>query len=138
MSCDTAVKLKLLILANQITHENISGNKICDKYPKLFTGIGKLKNYKTKLHIENTVTPAAIPHRCITFHLRQKVETELTYLEDNIYDIIEKVEGPNSWFSPVATPPKSNNLQEVRICDDMRLANREQLNERETYHPHTS
>ena len=95
LSCDTAVKLKLLNLANQITHENISYDQICDKYPKLFTDI-------CKQHIDDSVKPAAIPHRLIPFHLRQKVEAELTYLKDN--DIIEKIDDSTPRVSPIVTP----------------------------------
>ena len=111
MSYDTAVKLKLLTLANQFTHENISNDQICNKCLKLFTGIGKLKNYKIKLHIHDTVTPDAIPHRRIPFHLQQKVEAELTDLEDN--NNIIGTEGFISWISPIVTPPRTNNPREV-------------------------
>ena len=102
-------------------HENISDDQMCNKYSKLFTSIGKLKDYIAKLHINDTVTPAAIPRWRISFQLRKKVEAELTYLKEN--GIIEKVEGPTPWTSPIVTSPKPNNPQEVRICTDMKLPN---------------
>ena len=123
LSYNTAVKLNLIKMTNQITqHDMIHNTNILDNYPKLFEGIGKLKNCKAKLHIDDTVTPAAIPNRRIPFHLRQKVETELAYLER--HDIVERVEGPTPWVSPIVTPPKPINPEEVRICVDMRLPNK--------------
>ena len=44
---------------------------------------------------------------------------ERKYLKDN--NIIEKVEGPTPWVSPIVTFPQSNNAQRVRICIEMRL-----------------
>ena len=36
-------------------------------------------------------------------------------------DIIEPVEGPTPWVSPVVVVPKQND--EIRLCVDMRRAN---------------
>ena len=47
------------------------------------------------------------------------METELERLER--LDIIEKVEGPTPWTSPIVVVPKSDG--EVRICVDMREPN---------------
>ena len=43
-------------------------------------------------------------------------------------DIIEKVEGPTPWVSPVLAVPKKNG--EIRLCLDMRQANRAVIRER--------
>ena len=94
---------------------------LCNRYAKCFEGIGKLKGYKAKLHIDDSVTPIAVPHRRIPFHVRTKVNNELQYLLDN--DIIEKVDGPTPWVSPIVTTPKPNNPDEIRICVDMCNAN---------------
>ena len=92
-----------------------------DSYPDLFEGIGKLKNTKVKLYIDESVKPVCQPHRRIPFHLRQKVEAELKRLED--LDIIEKVEGPTPWVSPIVAAPKPKNPEQIRICVDMRMPN---------------
>ena len=120
LSCDTAVKLCLRTLTNQSTYN--SHNDILNKYSKLFENIGKLKNYKAKLNIDDTVKPVAIPHRRIPFHIHQKVEIELKYLEEQ--DIIKKVNGSNPWVLPIITPPKPNNLEKIRMCIDMKFANK--------------
>ena len=59
-------------------------------------------------------------HRRIPFHVRKKVEDELLRLEK--LDIIEKVEGPTPWISPIVVVPKKNDS--IRICVDMRLPNK--------------
>ena len=41
--------------------------------------------------------------------------------EDNI---IEKVSGPTPWVSPVVIIPKSNDPNDIRLCIDMREANK--------------
>ena len=38
-------------------------------------------------------------------------------------DIIEPVEGPTEWISPIVTPIKPNDPSKIRICVDMRVAN---------------
>ncbi|GAB1600597.1 hypothetical protein Ahia01_000337700 [Argonauta hians] len=94
---------------------------IFDQYPDLFEGIGKLKNTKVKLYIDKSVKPVCQPHRRIPFHLRKKVDAELKRLED--LDIIEKVEGPTPWVSPIVATPKPKNPEDICICVDMRLPN---------------
>ena len=43
------------------------------RYPSIFSGIGTLKDYEVKLHIDKSVTPVHQPARTIPFHLRDKV-----------------------------------------------------------------
>ena len=96
-------------------------SSIPDSYPDLFEGMGKMKDMKVKLHIDHEVKPVCQPHRRIPFHLRKKVEAELKRLED--LDIIEKVDGPTPWVSPIVAAPKPKAPDEIRICVDMRLPN---------------
>ena len=91
-----------------------------EQYPRLFQGIGKLKDVEIKLHIDKQVKPVAQPARRIPFHLRQQVEKQLKLLEQQ--GIIEQVEGPTPWVSPLVVIPKKNG--EVRLCVDMRMANK--------------
>ena len=99
-----------------------SDNNIMTEFKDVFHGVGKLKDYKIKLHIDNNVQPVAQPHRRIPFQVRKQVEKKLEELEAN--DIIEKVEGPTPWVSPIVTVPKGSDLQDIRICVDMRQANK--------------
>ena len=103
-------------------HESskISKTKIEKQFPKPFQGIGQLKNFEVKLHTDPTVSPVAQPARRIPCHIRRKVSDALKQLQDD--DIIETVEGPTPWISPLVIIPKNDGT--VRLCVDMRMANR--------------
>ena len=74
------------------------------------------------------VKPVVQRTRCIPFHLRSKVETELDKLLKD--DIIEKVDSePTPWISPIVCVPKKN-PEEIRVCVDMRQANKAIIRER--------
>ncbi|XP_064635764.1 uncharacterized protein K02A2.6-like [Lineus longissimus] len=87
-------------------------------YPQVFTGLGKLKNYKLKLHIDQNVKPVA-QHRRIPFNRRAKVCDKLAELEG--LDVIEPISGPTSWVNPLVVVEKPSG--DIRLCLDMRRAN---------------
>ena len=131
LSYETATNLGLVTVhVQQINSSKIpDANKqkrplsltgVLQKYPNLFNGIGQLKDFKLKLHIDKTVPPVAQPARKIPFHMRQKVKAAIEKLEQD--GIIEKVEGPTPWVSPLVFTPKKDG--DVRLCVDMRMANR--------------
>ena len=64
--------------------------------------------------------------RGIPFHLCNKVEHELKVLEEQ--HIIERVDGPTTWVSPLVLIPNKNGM--VHICVDMCRANKEITRER--------
>ena len=98
------------------------------KYPHLFEGIGKLKDYKVKIHIDEPIPPVAQKHRRVQFNKRNQVKEEIQKLLDQ--DIIEKINGePTPWVSPIVAVPKKG-TDAVRICVDMREANKAILRER--------
>ena len=96
------------------------------KFPKVFEGLGKLKGYQLKLHQDDSVPPVAQPLRRIPFSRRQKVTAKMKQLEE--LDVIEKVNGPTSWINPLVAIEKPNG--DIRICLDMRQANRAILREK--------
>ena len=96
------------------------------KFPKVFKGLGKLKGYQLKLHQDDSVPPVAQPLRRIPFSRRQKVTSKLKQLEE--LDAIEKVNGPTSWINPLVAVEKPNG--DIRVCLDMRPANRAILREK--------
>ena len=114
--------LDLGILNMQINHvkNTLAYEQLLKQYPALFNGIGKLKGVEVKLHIDSAVSPVAQKARRIPFHIRKKVEQELNNLEQQ--GIIEKVNGPIPWVSPLVVIPKKNG--DVRLCIDMRMANK--------------
>ena len=43
----------------------------------MFHGLGKLKNYQIKLHIDEEVPSVAQPQRGVPFHVRKQLEEQL-------------------------------------------------------------
>ena len=117
----TAIELGVLKLGIYSVNEDIKG-KYCD----IFKGVGKLENFKLKLHINSDVEPVAQRMYRIPFTLREKVERKLDELESQ--DIIEKVNDQTPWVSPVIVVPKPNG--DIRLCVDMREANKAIVRER--------
>ena len=74
------------------------------KYPSVLQGIGKLKDYQLKLHVDPSVTPVVQKVQRVPFSVKDKVTAKVNELLEK--DIIEKVEGPTVWVSPVVVAPK--------------------------------
>ncbi len=74
------------------------------EYSDLFVGVGKLKGYQVKLHIDDSVTPVTQPHRRIPFHVRKQFEEQLEKNEQQ--GVIERVDHPTPWVSAVVVAPK--------------------------------
>ena len=129
LSRDTAIDLGLLhigpININSVSSEK-STQSIVNKYGEIFNGVGKLKEFEMEIHIDPGVKPVAQPPRRIPFQIRSKVDDKIRELEH--VDIIERVDGPTPWVSPLVAVPKPNG--EVRVCVDMRQANQAILRER--------
>ena len=127
LSYNTASALGLVTVNVQAVEQRPSKHEaLLEEYDTIFNGIGQLKDFKVKLHIDHTVTPVAQPARKILFHMRQKVAAALEKLESE--GIIEKMDGPTPWISPLVVIPKKDG--DIRLCVDMRMANRAILRER--------
>ena len=126
----TAEKLGLLrVGVCHVTGSDEYRHKVVDRFPKLWTGIGCLKGVEVKLHIDKSVPPVAVRHNRVPFHQQQKVAKEIAKLE--AADVIEKVSGPTEWVSRIVTPPKPKKPEEIRLCVDMRAANKAILQPRQ-------
>ncbi|XP_022800415.1 uncharacterized protein K02A2.6-like [Stylophora pistillata] len=131
---ETSQALGLLRISSSVSSEfvecNVVGENLAPflqaKYPTVFVGVGKLKDYKLKLYVDSKVTPLAQKPRRVPFALRAKVTAKF---EDLIAkDIMERVNGPTSWVSPVVIAPKASG--DIRLCVDMRKANAAIIRER--------
>ena len=116
LSYATAAKLGILQL--QVNHIESPWNHFLKQYPTVFKGTGNLIGVEGMLHIDPEVSPVA--QKRIPFHLRKKVEQDLLALEQQ--NIIEKVDEPTPWVSPLVVIPKKNG--DVCLCVDMRMANK--------------
>ncbi|CAL1586203.1 unnamed protein product [Knipowitschia caucasica] len=117
----TATELGVLRVGVGVAAVTDVKTEVQGKYPKLFTGVGKLNTKQVRLHIDGNVEPVAQPLRRVPFHLREAVDRKIEELLR--MDIIEKVEGPTPWVNPVVVVPKAKD-KDIRLCLDMRMANR--------------
>ena len=122
---ETALQLGVLKLGAPV-YTVQSKEVIMSDYKGVFDGVGKLKDYQVKLHVNPVVPPVAQPVRRTPFSLRNKVKEKVEELVN--MDIIEPVEGLTPWVSPVVVVPKQND--EIRLCVDMRRANEAIIRER--------
>ena len=103
--------------------------KLKQMFPKLFEKrIGKLKDFELKLNIDKQVKPSKQKLRPIPIYLKDLVEAELKKMVEQ--GIIEKVNGPTPWISPIVPVRKPNRPNAIRICCDGREANKAIIRER--------
>ena len=95
-------------------------------FPECFKGVGKLKGFQVKLHIDESVKPVAQKLRPPPYGLREKIQQILEELVD--CNVIEPGEGPTPWVSPVVVVPKPSG--DIRLCVDMRKGNEAIIRER--------
>jgi len=96
---------------------------IIKRFPEVFNKkIGKLADFQAEIHIDGAVKPSVIPHRRQPYHLIKATDRALDELEEN--GVIEKLEKPSPWSSPIVVVPKPKKPGEVRITVDSRAANK--------------
>ena len=126
---ETCKRLKLLS-ANTHSVNHISNSdaqtplptlKLLEDYADLFHGLGKLKEKKVHLHIDENIPPIAQRYRRVPFHVRKDIEELIA--KDEKLGVIEKADGPTPWVSPIVVVPKKGQ-NKIRICIDMRAANK--------------
>ncbi|XP_033101277.1 uncharacterized protein LOC117104530 [Anneissia japonica] len=118
LSHETSCDLGILHIVYEMTADDVY-----QKYPNLFVGLGKMKNTSVKLHIDENVLPVRqTTHRRIPFHQRKNLSECLDYLLDQ--DIIEPVTGPTPWINPIVLVSKPKQPGGMRLCVDMRAANK--------------
>ena len=92
-TCEELGALKIVI--NSVDEQS----SLFSEFKECFEGVGKLRDFKAKLHIDDTVKPVAQRQRPVPYGVRQKVEKKLEELVNA--DIIEPVTGPTPWVRPV-------------------------------------
>ena len=133
---NSSIELKVIQLLNKVdVHDESDDAYVSDlksKYPSLFSNrIGKLKNHLVKLHIDKSIRPVCQKRRPTPVHLRHGIEQAIKQMLDD--DIIEMVDGPTPWVSPIVPVIKENG--EIRVCTDAKILNTAIL--REVHHSPT-
>ena len=133
LSWKTSQELRLLQTIQQVKDlpskpDTKGPANLIEEYDDLFHGLGKLKNYQVKLHIDEDVPPVAQPDRRVPFHVRKQLEEQLR--RDEELGVIERIEGPTPWVSPIVVTPKPKSPGKVRVFVDMRQANKAVKRER--------
>ena len=78
LSWDTSKQLRLIDTVNVVDSPEIQALKA--EYKDIFTGVGKLKGVKVKLHVDPDVKPVAQHQRRVPFHVRKEVDPHHGYL----------------------------------------------------------
>lgn len=114
---DTATALKVLKIGESI--DEVTENHASVQF-------SKMKGIVVEIPLKKNIKPVAQPYRRIPAPLQMKVDAKISELLAQ--GIIEKVNGPSKWISPMVPVPKQD---DIRICIDMRQAN--EAVERENY-----
>lgn len=88
-------------------------------FPRLFTGIGRTRR-EYKMVLREDAVPVVQPTRRVPYALKKPLKKELDRM--NAANIIEKVEEPSDWVSPLVIVRKKNG--DLRVCMDPRAINR--------------
>ena len=83
-------------------------------YSECFDGIGKFKDYKYHVSIEENAKPVIHLTRKVALALQPKLKKELESLVEQ--GIITPVEGPTDWVNPLVV--RENPDHRLRICLD--------------------
>ena len=105
LSWDTSRKLRLIDTVSKVD-DALSPQilKLKTEYKDIFTGLGKLKGVKVKLHVDKHLEPVVQNSRRTPFHVRKDIEKQLKLDEDR--GVMEKPGGQTPWVSPIVVVPK--------------------------------
>ena len=95
---ETALKLGVIKIINKFRGLPSTLQNIIGEYQSRFEGIGKLNDTRVHLTIDTAIKPVACKHRSIPFHLRDKVESEISRLASA--GVIEPINERTGWVSP--------------------------------------
>lgn len=97
--------------------QNVKVKAILDKHKKVFEpGIGKLKDMRGKLTLQDGASPKFCKAREVAYSLRPRVEEELDRLQQA--GVISPVKF-SDWATPIVPLPKANG--KMRICGDYKV-----------------
>ena len=95
---------------------------ILAEYPQNFSGLGKLKDYKVKLHCNPEVKPVNVPAHSFPYHLKERAQKAVDEMIKQ--DVIEEhpPDQPAPWVSNAVLTPKPDGS--IRVTLDARNVNK--------------
>ena len=115
---EAADHLQLITRINKLSSEEYKTEMVV-KYPKLFKGLGTMKESYTITLKEDAKPFAVSVPRKVPLPLYEQTKEELDKMLEA--GIISKVDQPTDWCAPMVIAPKSNG--KVRICVDLSRLN---------------
>jgi len=124
LSRSAAIALQLVVRLDDVSLD--CKEAIKQEFPKLFSGLGKMKCEYT-IVLEPGARPFSIttPRR-ISLPLLPRIKEELNRMEQQ--GVISKVEEPTEWCAPMVVVPKRTG-RGVRICTDLTELNKSVMRE---------
>jgi len=97
--------------------------KLMEKYPQVFEGLGKHNRITASLIVDPSVAPVCLKQRKIPYNLAKKAKEEEERLKK--IGVIEEVprNEPTTWCTNPVIAPKPHNPSAIRYCSDMRVPN---------------
>ena len=96
----------------------LSLQDVLTKFPEVFQdGLGTIKGHSASLHLQGSPTPRCFSARPVPYAVKDKVEAELTRLQEE--GIIKPVDHAE-WASPIVTVRKKNGG--IRLCADFKVS----------------
>ncbi|KAL9967390.1 hypothetical protein ACROYT_G025604 [Oculina patagonica] len=115
---EPAEHLKLISRLDSLSSVDYK-SKVADEYPKLFKGLGVMKDsYCITLQEDAKPFQVTVPRK-VPFPLYQKTKEELDRMLET--GVISRVDQPTDWCAPMVVTPKSNG--KVRVCVDLSKLN---------------
>ena len=112
-------------IRRSVASEDPLKEELMETYPKVFTGVGKLRDYKVTLHVDESVPPVACPPYPVPYHLQAQLDKEIERMEKA--GIIEDHKGPAPWVNNIVLSPNDST---VCVTVDMREPNKAIVNTR--------
>ena len=121
LSCNDSIALGVLTVGINVSRNSQErADAVKTKHPKTFEPKpGKLCEYQLMLYTDRSRPGVIQGMRRVPFSHREKLKGELDKLLD--WDVIEQVETPSDWVSPLHVVEKPNGA--IRACVEMRQAN---------------
>ena len=96
--------------------------EILIKHKENFHGIGKMKNYQVKLHVDPSIKPIATPPRSIPYHLRERADKVIDDMIAQDINELDPTAEPAPWISNTVLCPKDDRA--LRITLDSKNINK--------------